>query len=327
MKFWKATGFVIGGAALGALLTWAIVAHKLPDADDDDAKTEAAKDNAQGLMLDAETQAAAGIVIAPVAAAQGSTQRSGYARAIDISPLASLAADAETARAAVATSQKEVTRLTVLAGQDQSAAPRDLEAAQAQLAADNAKLALACRKMGLDFGAGLVRLGCDGISNLVRDAAQGQAALVRIDMLQGAAPSDGTVIIGEGDAAFTAHVLGPAIGTDAQLQTQGALALVRGKDAAQLAVGRVLPARLPDSKNVSGILVPRTALIRADGGQFVYRAQADGHFTRAALNDGVPMSGGWFFADGPLKAGDAIVVSGATTLLGLERGPQEVGDD
>jgi hypothetical protein len=327
MKVWKAAGFAMGGAALGALLTWAIVAHKLPDADDDDAKTEAAQGNAQGLTLDADTQAAAGIVIVPVAAAQGSTQHNGYARALDISPLAALAADAQTARAAVAASQKEVVRLTALVGQDQSAAPRDLEAAQAQFAADNARLMLACRKIGLDFGAGLARLGCDGISSFVQDAAQGQAALLRIDMPQGAAPTDGMVMIGEGNDAVPAHVLGPAATADAQLQTPGTLALVRGKQAARLAAGRVLPARLSDSQNINGVLIPRTALIRADGGQFVYRAEEGGHFTRAALHDGVPMAGGWFFADGPLKPGDAIVVSGATTLLGMERGPQQAGDD
>jgi hypothetical protein len=38
------------------------------------------------------------------------------------------------------------------------------------------------------------------------------------------------------------------------------------------------------------------------------------------------MGDGWFFSGGALKAGDPIVTSGATTLLGLERWPQASND-
>ncbi|MBO9581039.1 MAG: efflux RND transporter periplasmic adaptor subunit [Sphingobium sp.] len=333
MKAWMAGGWALGGAALGALAMWMAAPETAPDADDE-AKVEAkaggeapeAQEALRGLTLDAKAQAAAGIKIAPVAVAMAGGSRSGYARAIDLSPLATLAADAEAARAAIAASSKEVARLMALTSQDQSAAPKELEAAQSQLAADRAKLTLACRKVGLDFGAGLARLGCDAISGLARDAAQGRVALVRIDMTQGPPPTAGTIAIGEGDDATAAHILGPAANADPQLQTSAALAFVRGPGAARLAVGRVLPVRLADGSAASGVLVPRTALMRADGGQFAYRASGGGRFTRVALSGGAPQAGGWFFPDGVLKPGDPIVVAGATTLLGLERGPQ-AGDD
>jgi hypothetical protein len=328
MKAWIAGGSALGGAVLGALLMWTVGPGKALDADDE-GKVAAAEpaEKAEGLQLDAKAQVAAGIRVEPIAAAHEVAGRSGYARVLDLSPLASLAADAEAARAAVASSQKEVARLTALTGQDQSAAPKDLEAAQSQLAADRSKLTLACRKIGLDFGAGLARFGCDGISGLVRDAAQGQAALVRIDMTQGAPPASGTITIGEGADAVSVRILGPAVAADTQLQTSGMLALARGSGASRLAVGRVLPVHLTDGGAEAGILVPRTALMRADGGQFVYRAQGGGRFARVALTGGAPMAGGWFFPGGVLKPGDPIVVAGATTLLGIERGPQEAGGD
>lgn len=323
MKGWIAGGSALGGAALGAALMWMLAPSPKPHAASaEPSATDETENQADGVTLDAKAQAAAGIQVAPLASAHAVGSRSGYARSVDLSPLAALAADAETARAAVTASQREVARLTALTEQDQSAAPKDLEAAQAQLASDRAKLTLACQKVGLDFGAGLARLGCDAISGLVREAAQGRAVLMRIDMIHGLPPSNGTIMIGEGGDMIAARILGPAVNAETQLQTPGVLAVVKGAGVSRLAVGRVLPVQLSDGSGANGVLVPRTALIRADGGQFVYRAQGGGRFTRVSLSGGSPMAGGWFFAGGPLRPGDPIVVSGATTLLGLERGPQ-----
>jgi hypothetical protein len=140
-------------------------------------------------------------------------------------------------------------------------------------------------------------------------------------------PMRGAIRIGEGGDAVTAQILGPATSADAQLQTPGVLALVRGAGAARLGVGRVLPVRGAGGVAGSGVLVPRTALIRADGGQFVYRPQGKDGFVRVSLSGGVPMAGGWFFPGAALKPGDPIVVAGATTLLGLERGSQQASGD
>lgn len=324
MKGGTAGALALGSAALGALLMWAVMPDK-DDAEKDEKKPAAeASEPAAGPVLDAEAQRAAGIVLAPVAAASTGGGRTAYARALDLSPLAALAADAEAARAAVAASTRQLDRLTALAGADQSAAQRDVEAARAQLAADRARLTLACRKIGLDFGAGLERIGCTGVSALVQQAAAGQAALLRVDATDGALPTGGTLRIG--DTGAVAQILGPAAAADAQLQSPGVLALVRGPAAAQLGVGRVLPVALGGSGQ-SGVLVPRAALMRADGGMFVYRPAKDGRFARVALSGAVPLDGGWFVPSGPLKPGDTIAVSGATTLLGLERAPAPADAD
>lgn len=327
MKGWTAGIWALGCVAIGAL-AMATLAPLLHDADDDDKKPAAEAPAAAPKTLDPAAQRAAGIAIGPVGAARLTTSGgTAYARAIDLSPLAALAADAEAARTAVAASARQLARLTALAGQDQSAAPRDVEAARVQLAADRSRLTLACRKIGLDFGAGLARIGCDGASALVREAAAGQAALLRIDATDGALPSSGTVMLGSGGDAIPARILGPAASADPQLQSAGMLALVRGPAAAKLGVGRVLPVALGGGGGESGILVPRSALMRADGGQFVYRAEPQGRFTRVALSGGTPSDGGWFFPAGPLHPGDRIVLSGPTTLLGLERAPAAPADE
>jgi hypothetical protein len=204
MRAWVAGGCALGGAALGALLMWTLGPSLKSEGAGD--KQEAAATEAGGpigLALDAKTQAAAGIRIEPVASARQATSRTGYAHAVDLSPLAALAADAEAARAAVAASQKQVSRLAALAAQDQAAAPKDVEAARTQLAADQAKLKLSCERVGLDFGAGLARLGCNWIPRIVREAAEGRAALVRIDAIGGLPPAGGSVLVGEGAEAVT----------------------------------------------------------------------------------------------------------------------------
>ena len=327
MRPWVAGGCALGGAAMGALLMWTLgPSLKSEGAGDKQQAVATQVGGPNGLALDAKTQAAAGIRIEPVPSARQATSRTGYAHAIDLSPLAALAADAEAARAAVAASRKQVTRLAGLAAQDQAAAPKDVEAARTQLAADQAKLKLSCQRVGLDFGAGLARLGCDWIPRIVREAAHGQTALVRIDAVGDLPPVGSSVVVGEGSDAVSVRILGPAAGVDPQLQTAGVLGLARGSGAARLAVGRVLPVSLDAGVARSGVLVPRTALMRADGATFVYRAQGQGRFTRVVLKDGIPMGNGWFFSEDALKAGDPIVTAGATSLLGLERGPQASGD-
>lgn len=313
-----------GGALLGALaMVWL---GPVPAAEDNPpAAAQAAPSGS--LRLDAAQLAQAGLQTAPVEAGRVASGEPGFARALDLSPLASIAADVTSAQAAVSASRHEVARLEALVAQDQSASQRELETARAQSAADQAKLTLACQRAGLEYGAGLARLGCGALAGLVRNAAQGEAALVRIDMPAGALPAGASVTLGEGAERIEVRVLGPAASADAQLQSPGALALVSGPRAGRLGVGRVLSASAAGTGAIGGIIVPREAVLRSDGAMLVYRADPGGRFVRVDLSGGVPQDRGWFFAAGPLQPGDRIVVAGAATLLGLERGaPQEGGD-
>jgi len=136
------------------------------------------------------------------------------------------------------------------------------------------------------------------------------------------------VQVGEGAQAMRLKVLGPAIGGDAQLQTAGVLALAEGKAAREASVGRVLPARMGSGGGgQAGVLVPRSALVRADGGLFAYRAKGKDGFERVALNGAVAGDAGWQVPVGALRVGDRIVVEGAGTLLGLEHAAPAAGGD
>ena len=327
-----AAGYVFGGAVMGALLLHLVAGSSVPDADDAPKKeiSESADDDG-AVHADADK---IGLQLATLPAMNMREQQQGYARAIDLSPLAAIGAEITAAQAALAASSAAAQRLNDLAAQDGNASRREAQAASAQAISDKARLTLACQRVALEFGAGLARLGCLAIPGLAQAAAAGQRAVIRIDMPAGALPAGAMVQVGEGAQTMRLRVLGPASGGDSQLQTAGVLALASGPAAHEASVGRVLPARLDagSSGPKNGVLVPRAALVRADGGLFVYRAKGKDGFERIALTGAVAADAGWQVPVNPadpraLHAGDRIVVEGAGTLLGLEHAAPAGGDD
>lgn len=320
------TGLAIGlvaGIGLGALGY-----HVLGRPDADDAAEAVVPAGAvDGVQLTAQQRAAAGLRLAPLAAGEGGGAITGFARALDPSPLAGIAADIATAEAASAASAREQARLAALVKGDAGASQRELEAAKAQAAADRAKLTQACQRPGLEFGAGLDRLGCHAIGELARAAATGQAALLRIDMPGQvlAAGQAVTVDLAPGSARLT--LLGPASAGDSQLQTAGMLALLRGPMAARAGAGRVLQAIMPGGRGQAGVLIPREAIVRVDGGLYVWRPVGQDRFERVAIPGAMATEHGWVAPVGALRPGQPVVVEGAGTLLGLEHAAPAAADD
>jgi hypothetical protein len=242
----------------------------------------------------------------------------GFARSLDVAPLAAILAEVDAARASAAASQAEAGRLETLYRQDVSTSRRSVETARAQALADSSRVRLAEQRIGLEFGAGLMRMGPGALRQLVSEIAAGRAALVRIDVPGADLPSGSAIEIGEPGAGMLVHVLGPAAVADARLQSAGVLAVVRGPMARQAQAGRILPARASSSGAVAGVLVPRDAIIRFQGRMWVFR-QNGRKFDRVALTDPQPVANGWVVRDG-LKADDVIATSGAAGLLALEAG-------
>ncbi len=273
---------------------------------------------ADPLAFDDAAIAKAGITLTPVTAGTESAVASGFARGLDIGGLAAIDAEIITARATAAASQAQAARLASLYAQDVSASRQSVEAARAQAVADAARTDLALRRVGLEYGPGLMRLGRGGVSTLVRAIANGDAALVRIDIPGIVLHPGSTVSIGESDSTTMVRVLGPAAVADAKLQSAGVLAIVRGPLAGQSLAGRVLTARAPSARPETGLIVPRDSIVRWQGGLWVYRRTEKG-FERVELRDARPVASGWFVPAG-LSAGDRIASSGAGNLLAIERG-------
>lgn len=285
-----------------------------------EAAAEAAVD---GLHMDVETQARMSVNAAPLAASAAPQTAAGFARVMDVGPLAAIESEMSAAEAAASASQEEYHRLAALAAQDQAASARSVEAARAQAATDAARAKLAGRRIGLEWGASLERMSQAERSRLLTDIAAGRAALLRIDT-----PSASTKIakvsvrLEKDGAPIAVAILGQSAGADARLQTTGLLGLVRGDAVATLPTGRLLQAEVDLGAAETGFLIPASALIRADGAVLVYVRTGKDTFERRDVGAGRPVAKGWFISDG-FAAGDQVVIDGAASLLAAERGPVE----
>ena len=277
--------------------------------------TEAAADR-DPLALDAGQRARLGIVIGRLAPADNQPNVAAFARALDVGPLAVIDSEILTARAAATASAAEAVRLGDLARQDQSASARSVQAAVAQATADQQRLALAERRVALEFGPGLARLDTSTRAALLADIAARRAALLRID-IPGANPGDGAISVG--DPPVPTQRLGAASATDARVQGASLLVILRGPSVSDAAAGRLLPARISGGTREAGTIVPKSAVVRAYGQLWVFVPRGSG-FERRAIDGARPVDTGWFVGSG-VKPGEPIVTAGAGALRGIEAGP------
>ena len=270
------------------------------------------------LKIDAATQARLGVVTAPLAAVRKTASVSGFARALDPVPLATLDSDISAAIAALATSQAEAARTRTLNAADQTVSNRVAEAAAAQARADAAKLALLRRRVGLEWGPSLQALSDARRGRLVADIASGRAALVQVDSASGLSAFTGTAVIDLGIAGTArATILGPARVGDPRLQSTGLLALVSGPQAMRMGAGTVAPAILAAGAEATGVIIPRGALLRTAGQTFAYVRRDAVSFERRPVVGGLPDPTGLFVA-GAFRPGEQVVVKGAAQLFAAE---------
>lgn len=273
-----------------------------------------------GLRMDAPTQQRMGVRTAPVASAQVARLAIGYARVLDVSPLAAIEAESEAARALAEASRVEHRRLASLASQDQSASARAVEAARSQAAGDSARAVLAARRLGLEWGPGLERMSPSARGQLLRSIAAGNAALLRIDAPDAEGAVRSVRLRDDEGGPLAVQLLGPAASADPRLQSDGLLGVVRGASAARLVAGRLVQADVVLQDPETGFLLPDSALLRADRALWVYVKTGADTFERRDVSAGRASEGGWFVAQG-FTAQDVIVVEGATSLLAAEHGP------
>ena len=313
MTIVRAAGLMATGAALAVagVLGWQSLHSSAPAVD---ASVAAAPPVESPLSMDAATRTRLGIAVQRLPMASAPRVTSGFARALDIGPLAAIDSEIRTARAAAAASAADAARLRDLANEDQSASVRSVQVAAAQAAADRVRVDLATRRIALEFGAGLARLGDAARLGLIDDVAAGRAALLRIDM-PGADPVTGVRV---GNPAVAVAIMGRAAAADPRVQGVAMLAILRGPGVREAAAGRQLPATIASGSAEAGTIVPRGALLRQHGDVFVYVASGD-RFERHVLTAARPVADGWFTKI-DVKPGDMVVTAGAGTLLAAENG-------
>jgi hypothetical protein len=249
-------------------------------------------------------------------------------RSIDPLPLAALNSDLAAATAAAAASDSELRRVAGLAAQDRSASQQALEAARARAAADRAAVTLLQRRLELEWGTAFAAQDDQARDRLVRDVSSGTAALLRADALERSEGVEGrvTVEIADGVEIATSELLGLSGSADPRMQTIGLFCVVRGDGARMLRPGRVLGGRIETGEPATGVVLPRSALIRTEGSVWAYVRTGAQDFMRREIAGGQPVVDGWFVTDG-FDPGTEIVANGAGSMIAIERADEMVEED
>ena len=261
-----------------------------------------------------------GIVAKRLAPTHRAGETDAFAKVLDPAPLIQSDSDLATAEAATTSSGPEAARARALHRDDGSVSEKDAQAAEAQARSDALKVALIRHQIALQWGPGVANLRPAARERLVRGLAAGSIALVHVDSHN----NDGQigakfVKIDIGDSSARGVVLGPARAAEPRLQSSGLIVKVTGPSAILLSVGLTQSAHIETTGSRSGFLVPRPAVIRFRGSQWVYTRAGPAAFQRTLLTAPVAEADGFFVPDG-LTADSEVVTAGAAILFTAEQG-------
>jgi len=269
------------------------------------------------VTIDAETQKRVGLKVANPSAVQWQPEVRGYGRVLDPAPLAALTADLVQAHVAMETSQREFERLRTLAEQNNASA-RALQAAEAAAKRDQVLVESLRTKLALGWGKAILER--DDPPAFVKSLTTGEHSLVRIDLSAGellkSPPASARLVsLSAAEDPIPAEFFDAASSVDPLTQGQGFLFLIEGKT---LPPGTAVTGFLKIAgEPLSGVIVPRDAVLRHEGKAWIYLQTGDVEFTRGEISLDHPTENGWFISAG-VTVKDRVVVSGGQTILSEE---------
>lgn len=271
------------------------------------------------VQIDQDDLGRLGIRTTPLAETELKRSEPALVRVLDPSPLASLEADIRAADATAAASAQRQERMDRLAAQDASVSREAAEAASAQAIADRAKAAALHRQLAINWGPQIAAMSAAERGKLLADLFEANAVLVRADLLsQAIVKPTGLQVLQTAGAPLEGNLFGPAGSADPRLQTGAFLGIVYTTAFGSLQAGRMFDGRILEDAPIKGVLLPRDAIVRLDGSDWVYVQSAAAAFERREVTDAIRVDSGWFVQNG-FQIGDQIVVEGAGALLGVER--------
>jgi len=322
----RTLGAVVVGIAAGALVAWIALrpaAHRADAGAREGAEAPATvKRSAEGavIQLSPGTRERIGVQVTTLAETKLAQELRGVGRVLDPTALAVPFYDRESARTALDVAEKEYQRVAALQRGNANASQRDFEAARAALERDRTAFDSAQVRLAAVFGPELVARR-EELAALVRALVAREIAVARIDLTLGdaasARPTGARVAaLGDEDAETQdAVLLGPAPDTDPVTQGRGFLVRI---EHAPWSPGTALVGFLAlGDRPTSGVLVPRSALVRYEGRNFVYLERPHDTIERRPVEIAQLTRDGAFVPRG-LAAGEQVVVTGAQQLLSTE---------
>ncbi|QUD85979.1 hypothetical protein [Phenylobacterium montanum] len=277
-------------------------------------------DSAPTVALSPDQQRRLGVAAKPLAAAHHVKKTDAFAKVLDPEPLVQLASDLATAEAAARASSAEAKRARALQVGGAAMAAKDAEAAIAQAESDALHVDMLRRRLDLEWGPGVARMSPAKRRRLIDGLTAGKIALVHVDTHNNEGQAGARKVeISVGPDNVPGTVLGPTRAAEPRLQSSGLLVEVDGPSAILLSVGLTQSAEIDSPDSVTGVDLPRGAIVRMDGGDWAYVRTSDSAFERRRVDQPEGDDDGLFVASG-FKPGDQVVVQGAAALLAAETG-------
>jgi len=319
----RTLGGVVVGIVAGALVAWIALrpAHRAEGGAGAEAPATV-KRSAEGavIQLGPGTRERIGLQVTTLAETKLAQELRGVGRVLDPTALAVPFYDRESARTALDVAEKEYQRVAALQRGNANASQRDFEAARAALERDRTAFDSTQVRLVAVFGPELAARRED-LAALVRALVAREIAVARVDLSPGdaasARPTAARVAaLGDEDAETQdAVLLGPAPDTDPVTQGRGFLVRI---EHAPWPPGTALVGFLAlGDRPTSGVLVPRSALVRYEGRNFVYLERPRDTIERRLVEIAQLTREGAFVPRG-LAAGEQVVVTGAQQLLSTE---------
>ena len=269
------------------------------------------------LKLDLETQKRIGLALQPLVETNFQPELVVFGTVLDPTPLLLLDGELTALEASAALSKKQLDRTLKLFKETENVSQKSVDTAQAQWQGDEIKLQTARRRLELEWGTAIGRLDPETRQTQVKQLAQQERFLVRVELPPGhpGKPISAAIEVDDNHQQ-RASILSGATTTDPKTQGRGFLLGVDARDF-PFRPGAAIRARLkipgPEKK---GALIPRSAIVRQEGRNWIYLQTGPEQFTRRLLSLDALSELGWM--DDNFSANDTVVVTGAQQLLSEE---------
>jgi hypothetical protein len=281
------------------------------------------------------SQAASGIAVQPLAAASSEDFVEAYGSVVSIQPLLETRGrylvalgEVKARSAAAGAARADYRRMQALYADDRNVSEQALRTAEARYNAESAQLAAAQaaassleEALRVSWGNAITQWVRGNDSRVLQRLLERRSHLLVVAFpFDLPAPSSSTVLsvapVSARDRTRPARYVSAAPQSEGMLPGQTFFFLVDGAD---LRAGTRVVARIASGNGKqSGVSVPREAVVWHAGQAWVYQKRDEDSFVRQAVSATREAGRGWFNAEGILKAGDEVVVSGAQLLLSEE---------
>lgn len=277
------------------------------------------------LTLSATDAARIGVTTASLPVAEYQSSAAAVAIVVDPQALFALLAERASAESARSATAANLRRVEALFAEDGNASEQELDAARAQHLQDEARFAAVRHQLQSQWGERLA--GGDGAA-LADRLADGRLALIRIEFLETVAGP----LHWQGHALRLASSPEPLtiqsawIAPTANPTRPGATWLALVATTTRFPIDSRGAVDIPQSaQSHVGVDLPRSAIVYADSGTWVYVAVDDTHYQRRPIALDRPTADGYFVDQG-FVVGERVVTAGAGLLLAEQIG-QDADDE